>query len=102
MLKLAGPWWSATFYIYMGSGGVKTPDHHAGIANALGLGTILPSLKQTIERYNIKKLRKGAGEMAQWLKSTDCSSKGPKFKSQQPHGGSQPSVTKSDALFWSV
>ena len=40
--------------------------------------------------------------MAQWLKSADCSSKGPEFKSQQPHGGSQPSVTKSDALFWSV
>jgi hypothetical protein len=35
-------------------------------------------------------------------KSTDCSSKGPEFKSQQPHGGSQPSVTRSNALFWSV
>jgi hypothetical protein len=27
-------------------------------------------------------------------KSTDCSSEGPEFKSQQPHGGSQPSITK--------
>jgi hypothetical protein len=36
------------------------------------------------------------------VKSTNCSSKGPEFKSQQPHGGSQPSVTRSDALFWSV
>jgi hypothetical protein len=26
------------------------------------------------------------------VKSTDCSSRGPEFKSQQPHGGSQPSV----------
>jgi hypothetical protein len=25
------------------------------------------------------------------VKSTDCSSKGPEFKSHQPHGGSQPS-----------
>ena len=33
----------------------------------------------------------GAEEMAQ-NKSTDCSSEGPEFKSQQPHGGSQPSV----------
>jgi hypothetical protein len=33
------------------------------------------------------------------VKSADCSSEGPEFKSQQPHGGSQPSVTKSDALF---
>jgi hypothetical protein len=44
----------------------------------------------------------GAGEMAQWVRAPDCSSEGPEFKSQQPHGGSQPSVTRSDALFWSV
>jgi hypothetical protein len=36
------------------------------------------------------------------VKSTDCSFKGPEFKSQQPHDGSQPSVMRSDALFWSV
>jgi hypothetical protein len=34
------------------------------------------------------------------VKNTDCSSKGPEFKSKQPHGGSQPSVMRSDALFW--
>jgi hypothetical protein len=34
----------------------------------------------------------GAGEMAQWVRAPDCSSEGPEFKSQQPHGGSQPSV----------
>jgi hypothetical protein len=32
-------------------------------------------------------------------KSTDCSSTGPEFKSQEPHGGSQPSVMRSDNLF---
>jgi hypothetical protein len=37
-----------------------------------------------------------AGEMAQWVRAPDCSSEGPEFKSQQPHGGSQPSVTRSD------
>jgi hypothetical protein len=49
-------------------------------------------------------IRKGlwAGEMAQWVRAPDCSSEGPEFKSQQPHGGSQPSVTRSDSLFWSV
>jgi hypothetical protein len=36
------------------------------------------------------------------VKNTDCSSRGPEFKSQQPHGGSQPSVMRSDALFWCV
>ena len=29
----------------------------------------------------------------------DCSSRGPEFNSQQPHGGLQPSVMGSDALF---
>jgi hypothetical protein len=36
------------------------------------------------------------------VKSTGCSSRGPEFYSQQPHGGSQPSVKGSDALFWCV
>jgi hypothetical protein len=35
------------------------------------------------------------------VKSTDCSSRGAEFNSQQPHGGSQPSVMGSDAHFWS-
>jgi hypothetical protein len=43
-----------------------------------------------------------AGEMAQWVRAPDCSSEGQEFKSQQPHGGSQPSLTRSDSLFWSV
>ena len=34
------------------------------------------------------------------VKSTHCSSRGPEFNSQQPHGSSQPSVMGSDALFW--
>jgi hypothetical protein len=34
------------------------------------------------------------------VKNTDCSSRGPEFNSQQPHGGSQPPVMGSDALFW--
>jgi hypothetical protein len=34
-------------------------------------------------------------------KNTDCSSEGPEFK-YQPHGGSQPSVMRFDALFWCV
>jgi hypothetical protein len=33
------------------------------------------------------------------VKITDCSSRGPEFNSQQPHGGSQPSVMECDAPF---
>jgi len=51
---------------------------------------------------HFKKYQIRAGEMAQWVRAPDCSSEGLEFKSQQPHGGSQPSVTRSDALFWSV
>jgi hypothetical protein len=36
------------------------------------------------------------------VKSTDCSSEGPEFKSQQPHGGSQPPIMRSDALSWCI
>jgi len=36
------------------------------------------------------------------VKSTGCSSRGPEFNSQQPHGGSQPPVMRSDVLFWCV
>jgi hypothetical protein len=50
----------------------------------------------------LKNTHYGAGEMAQQVKAPDCSFEGPEFKSQQPHGGSQPSVTRSDSLFWCV
>jgi hypothetical protein len=50
----------------------------------------------------IKEFQYRAGEMAQWVRTPNCSSEGLEFKSQQPHGGSQPCVTRSDGLFWSV
>jgi len=36
------------------------------------------------------------------FKSTDCSSRGPEFKSQPLHDDSQPPVMRSYALFWCV
>jgi hypothetical protein len=55
----------------------------------------------TIERCHLVALRAWdrAGEMAQWVRAPDCSYEGQKFKSQQPHGGSQPSVMRSDSFF---
>jgi hypothetical protein len=52
------------------------------------------------DKYLPFKKNSRAGEMAQCVRAPDCSSEGPEFKSQQPHGGSQPSITRSD--FWSV
>jgi hypothetical protein len=34
------------------------------------------------------------------VRNTDCSSRGSEFNSQQPHGGSQPPVMGTNALFW--
>jgi hypothetical protein len=41
----------------------------------------------------------GPGEIAQWLRALIALSVGPEFNSQQPHGGSQPSVMESDAVY---
>jgi hypothetical protein len=54
------------------------------------------------KEVTLKMTHLGADEMAQWVRAPHCSSEGPEFKSQQPNGGSQPSVTKSDVLFWCV
>ena len=40
--------------------------------------------------------------MAQRLRAVTALLTGPEFKSQQPHGSSQPFVMRSDALFWCV
>jgi hypothetical protein len=48
----------------------------------------------------IKKNRHRGWRDGSAVKSTNCSSRVPEFKSQQPHGGSQPSVMRSDVLFW--
>ena len=52
-----------------------------------------------IQRKLILKNLTWSGEVAQ---STGCSSRGPEFNSQQPHGASQTSVMEFDALFWCV
>jgi hypothetical protein len=73
--------------------------------NLFGVSEDRDSVLIYIKQTNLRKKEKGkvgAGEMAQWVRAPDCSSKGPEFKSQQPHGGSQPSVKRSDALFWCV
>ncbi|CAO2614024.1 hypothetical protein LEMLEM_LOCUS16369, partial [Lemmus lemmus] len=40
--------------------------------------------------------------LERWLRGwrTNCTSRGPEFNSQQPHGASQPSIIRSCAHFW--
>ena len=45
------------------------------------------------------KMGKGAREIARLLRALTAL---PEVNSQQPHGGSQPSVMESSALFWCV
>jgi hypothetical protein len=71
---------------------------------------IRPCLKTTRAHFNFTifrdsktalKKNKGRGwSDVSAVRSTGCSSRGPEFNSQQPHGGSQPSVMGSDSLFW--
>jgi len=49
---------------------------------------------------HLKVKRDGDWRDGSEVKSTGYSSRGPEFKSQQLHGGSQPSVMRSNALFW--
>ena len=44
----------------------------------------------------------GAGKVAEWVRALTTLPEGPEFKSQQPHGGSQPSLVRSDTFFWRV
>jgi hypothetical protein len=44
-----------------------------------------------------KNTKIGAGEMTQWLRALAAL---PESNSQQPHGGSQPSIMRYGALFW--
>jgi hypothetical protein len=67
-------------------------------------------IKKTIQNFLKLKILSGGGwRDGSAVKSTDCSSRGPEFNSQQTsimvpgyNGGSQPSVIESDALFWCV
>jgi hypothetical protein len=56
----------------------------------------------TANTSNLIKKQKTGWRDGSVVKSTDCSSRGPEFNSQQPHDASQPSVIGSDALFWCV
>jgi hypothetical protein len=59
------------------------------------------SHRSPILMYLLKRICEGWRD-GSVLKSTDYSSRGPEFNSQQPHGGSQPTVMGSNALFWCV
>jgi hypothetical protein len=58
----------------------------------------------SIKREKEKEIRyfRMTQEAVETIKSIGCSSRGPEFNSQQQHGGSQPSVMGSNALFWCV
>jgi hypothetical protein len=70
---------------------------------AISLGSVTKDQTEVLLKNAFKEilLNLGAGESSV-VKSTDCSSRGPEFNSQQPHGGSQPSVKRSVAFFWCV
>jgi hypothetical protein len=73
-----------------------------GLGSECDQGSICELTSNPQKYYTeIKRKEKGWRNDSE-VKSTDCSYEGPEFNSQQPHGGSQPSVMGSDALFWCV
>jgi hypothetical protein len=50
------------------------------------------------KRGNIRIFEQGWRDDSSVVKSSGCSSRGPEFNSQQPYGGSQPSVIGSDIV----
>jgi hypothetical protein len=58
------------------------------------------SLSKVFKRQEASRLHRRGWRDGLAVKSTICSSRGSEFNSQQPHGGPQPSVMGSDALFW--
>jgi hypothetical protein len=66
------------------------------------LSTVLPSagwVKEHFLKLSWQDIR-GKGKTTLGKSFIGCPLS--EFKSQQPHGGLQPSVMRSDALFWSV
>lgn len=58
-----------------------------------------PILPETYHLYCIKTCIRGWRDGSE-VESTGCTSRGLEFNSQTSHGGSQPSVVRSGALFW--
>ena len=52
------------------------------------LNSILSTSGSCLNDSDLRRERKGTGEMAQWVRAPDRSSEGPEFKSQQPYGSS--------------
>ena len=74
----------------------------SGSDNDLDCSTLLGFLRQVQFKRDLEKRRAIGWRDGSVAKSTDCSSRGLGFNSHQPHGGSQPSVMGSNALFWCV
>jgi hypothetical protein len=68
-----------------------SPQHNGGIYRGYGSEN-----KKWLGKDN------GGWRDGSAIKSTDRSSRGPEFNSQQPHGSWHSSVMGSDALFWCV
>jgi hypothetical protein len=64
------------------------------LETSLGYSEMMSQETRQKNKTELGGWRDGSG-----VKSTGCSSRGPEFNSQQPHGGSQPSIGGSDALF---
>jgi hypothetical protein len=68
------------------------------LSSKLAWSSVSSRTVRATQRNLFLKYKKEGWRDGSVVKSTNCSSKGPEFKSQQPHGGSQPSVMITESL----
>jgi hypothetical protein len=88
----------------LGGRGRRISEFEASLVYRMSSGTARDTQRKPVSEKRERE-RERENPVLGWrdgsvVKSTGCSSRGPEFKSQQPHGGPQPSVMESDGLLW--
>jgi hypothetical protein len=83
----------------LGGRGRRIAEFEASLVYKVSSRTARATQRNPVSKNKIRKKEKRGWRDGSEVKSTHCSSRGPEFKSQQPRGGSQPPVMRSDALF---
>jgi hypothetical protein len=95
--KKAVQWWH-TPLIPAGGRNRQISEFEASLVYRMSSRTARATQRNPVLKNKTKKRSRGWRD-GSVVKSSDCSSRGPEFNSQQPRDGSQPSVMGSNAFF---
>jgi hypothetical protein len=88
--------------MHLGGRGRKISEFESNLVYRVSSRTARTAQRNPVSGIKKKKEGSECWRDSSEVKSTDCSTRGPEFNSQQPHGGSQPYIMGSDVLFWCV